>query len=111
MHSHLILLLCVYGVSGDLYYQNKTFWGYYKHDAMEIIPKHWKEINPKCEGVRQSPINIVFSHTEFDSQLHEIQIEKAHDGDESMGEAWTLVNNGHSALLTSNKVILFSICY
>jgi carbonic anhydrase len=64
MLAYFILLLCVYGAAG-------ASWGYKVVNNEEVVlPKDWATINPNCAGQKQSPINIEYELTAFDSTLN-----------------------------------------
>ncbi|KAL7842885.1 hypothetical protein SRHO_G00245740 [Serrasalmus rhombeus] len=61
-------------------------WGYADHDG----PAKWVESFPIAEGPRQSPIDIIPSQAQFDSNLKQIKLK--YDPSTSKG----ILNNGHS---------------
>lgn len=66
-------------------------WGY-RNKARNILPNNWGELQPKCLGNLQSPINVDFASTQFDASLGDLNIKK--NGTET--EQWEVKNNGHS---------------
>ena len=66
-------------------------WGY-RNKGRNIVPEKWGEMQPKCLGSVQSPINVDFASTQFDANLGKLNIKK--HGNET--EQWDVKNNGHS---------------
>lgn len=100
--QYFILLICVYSAIAHSDSGEKTQWGY-RNDFQKqdnILPKKWHDSSHKCAGQQQSPINVMFGQTQFDSSLHEISIRRAASTND---EFWTIQNNGHTAKLSSNQ--------
>lgn len=99
MLSHyFIVLICMYSAMAD------SDWGY-RNDYIKqdnVLPTEWHASSDKCGGAQQSPINVIFGDTTFDSTLKEINIKRS-ESDASNDEFWTIQNNGHTAKLSSNK--------
>ena len=62
-----------------------------------MLPHSWHKTHPKCYGKQQSPIDITFHSTEFDSNLIQIEIVSEFNG-VSNDEKWQISNNGHSGI-------------
>lgn len=103
MKSNLIVLIVVLlaiSVNCDEKDENRP-WGYRNDKANKnVLPNEWHGNHPKCFGQKQSPIDVKFAETVYDSSLEEIVIKTEDDG---VKEFWNIHNNGHSVKLTSNK--------
>lgn len=92
MLSHyFIVLICMYSAMAD------SDWGY-RNDYIKqdnVLPTEWHASSDKCGGAQQSPINVIFGDTTFDSTLKEINIKRS-ESDASNDEFWTIQNNGHT---------------
>jgi carbonic anhydrase len=96
MFTYFILLLCVYAATG-------ASWGYKVVKNEEVVlPKGWAIINPNCAGQKQSPIDIEYELTAFDSTLNAINFNRI-DPNRSVSETWTLKNNGKTGKLRKIK--------
>ncbi len=77
-------------------------WGYRNDsDAVaNILPNNWDQLSPKCAGYRQSPIDINFGLSQYDSALPLIKLDRYTTSESP--ETWTISNNqntGSPALL------------
>jgi carbonic anhydrase len=78
-------------------------WGYRNQDK-SLLPKEWHKSHPKCNGIQQSPINVNFSASVFDSKLKSICISSLINSNKTTTdvvdgpyeEHWKMGNNGHS---------------
>ncbi len=73
-------------------------WGY-RDDSESItyiLPNEWNKVNIKCAGYKQSPIDINFSLSQYDSNLPTLNLERFNNTQAQ--EIWTISNNGHTGI-------------
>ena len=90
-------------MSDDALIIKHEHWGY--RNPSETHPYLWYQEYPKCAGLQQSPIDIDPANTEFNKNLQKIQIKPLGN----FQEAWTIINNGHTVQLRSNKSYEFKM--
>jgi carbonic anhydrase len=73
-------------------------WGYMNENSI-VLPPYWYQKYPKCNGTRQSPIDIFSTGTLFNTTLGQININQQRPVDNSE-ERWEIKNNGFSVLIT-----------
>ncbi|XP_064600587.1 uncharacterized protein LOC135466815 [Liolophura sinensis] len=74
---------------------HKHSWSYAGHTG----PHMWPDMEERCNGKQQSPINIVTSQTDFNPKLKDFTF---YDSKE-MGTKMTVKNNGHTVKVTMNS--------
>jgi len=81
-------------------------WGYRKEpDIINYVPSEdWNKVNSNCAGYNQSPIDINFGFTQYNSTLPLIKL-KRNSLDKS-SEIWIISNNGHSGSNSPIQLIL-----
>ncbi len=79
----------------------KEDWGY--KNKGEILPADWPSFEPKCKGLRQSPINVEIGKTTYDQGIGILQ--KKLSGLSAKEEKWEVKNNGHSGELRLIKIV------
>ncbi|XP_052072968.1 uncharacterized protein LOC127711053 isoform X1 [Mytilus californianus] len=72
--------------------QTGHHWSYFGDSG----PSHWSDHYPRCNGQRQSPVDIRTGDVEFASWLTELQF-YGYDKNLGQGEPCTIKNNGHTA--------------
>ncbi|XP_076106508.1 uncharacterized protein LOC143075096 [Mytilus galloprovincialis] len=72
--------------------QTGHHWSYFGDSG----PDHWSDHYPRCNGHRQSPIDIRTGDVEFASWLTELQF-YGYDKNLGQGDPCTIKNNGHTA--------------
>ncbi len=80
----LFLISCTHGAED---------WGYLNVDQNKhnnILPDNWYKLMPECKGNVQSPVDIKFSSTLYDSSMKYISVSKK-DGTSGI---WNITNDG-----------------
>jgi carbonic anhydrase len=77
--------------------QSDNPWGYLNMDD-SLLPADWYKFHPKCNGTRQSPIDIHSTETMYNSSMKRIQFKREMCANQTQ-ERWTIENNGFSCKL------------
>jgi len=83
----------------SIFIESKAHWSYENIET-------WSEDNPYCAGNLQSPIDIQFDISQYDSRLQPLDFEKQ----DSSSDPLQLINNGHTAQLSlPNRYVLKNV--
>ncbi len=78
--------------------ERDKFWGYLNEDE-SLLPSDWYKFHPKCNGTRQSPINILSRQTVYNASMLNIKLTREMPASSQNKEKWELSNNGNSCNL------------
>lgn len=106
----VILTICCINLAVLETQDGSHHWGYKKDNEkkQDVLPSDWHNHHKKCSGRKQSPINVVFGNTQYDSSLKELSIKQT-DSNNDVKEQWSVKNNGKTIKFLTNKNYRFQM--